>query len=342
MSKLRTEPMPCCRIATLICILAFSIQLVAAPTAAAHESRPAYLQFTERSAQEYDVLFKTPRRGDLSLSLTPLLSGEGEITVPPVARAAEGSVVETWRIRLDTPLAERVLRIEGLESTLTNALLQIEYADGRSWTHQLTPAAPAVTIPAQPDGWDVAKTYLPSGIEHILLGWDHLLFVLGLVLLASGWRKLVGAITAFTAAHSITLAAATLGWVQIPSKPLEAAIALSIAFVAVEVIYARRGRVTFATRRPWSIAFAFGLLHGFGFAGVLSEVGLPEGQIPAALLFFNLGVEVGQLVFVAAVLALGAALRLGVPRMPAWSGFVPAYLVGSMAMFWVFERVATF
>ncbi len=322
---------------TLLFLLA-----AAAPAVDAHESRPVYLQLTEVAAQEFDVLFKTPRRGELSLSLEPTISGGIDVTVPVVARAAEGALVETWRIRASEPLAGRTLGIEGLENTLTDALVRIEYLDGRSWTHQLSPAAPTVAIPAEPGAWDVAGTYLPSGIEHILLGWDHLLFVLGLVLLASGWRKLVGAITAFTAAHSITLATATLGWVEVPSKPLEAAIALSIAFVAVEVIYAKRDRITFATRRPWTIAFAFGLLHGFGFAGVLSEVGLPAGQIPAALLFFNLGVEAGQLVFVAAILALGAAFRFGVPRVPAWSGLAPAYLVGSMAMFWVFERVATF
>ncbi len=320
----------------------FCLLLLAAPSASAHESRPAYLQLTETAAQEFDVLFKTPRRGELSLALEPRLSGNIEVIVPPVARATEGASVETWRIRARDPLAGRSLAIEGLENTLTDTLLRIEYADGSSWTHLLSPAAPEVTLPERPSGWDVAGTYLPSGIEHILLGWDHLLFVLGLVLLASGWRKLVGAITAFTAAHSITLAAATLGWAQIPSKPLEAAIALSIAFVAVEVIYAKRGRITFATRRPWTIAFAFGLLHGFGFAGVLNEVGLPAGQIPAALLFFNIGVEIGQLLFVAAVLALGAALKTASPRSPRWANSIPAYLVGSMAMFWVFERVATF
>ena len=316
--------------------------VLALSPAAAHESRPAYLQLTESDAQVFDVLFKTPRRGELSLSLQPRISGRVDILVPPVARATEGAKVETWRIRASGGLAGRALAIDGLENTLTDALVRIDYADGSSWTHQLSPAAPEVTLPERPGTWNVARTYLPSGVEHILLGWDHLLFVLGLVLLASGWRKLVGAITAFTAAHSITLAAATLGWVQIPSKPLEAAIALSIAFVAVEVIYAKRGRNSFATRRPWTIAFAFGLLHGFGFAGVLNEVGLPAGQIPAALLFFNIGVEIGQLIFVAAVLALGAALRIATPRIPHWANTAPAYLVGSMAMFWVFERVATF
>src|SRR4051794_15362719 len=162
-----------------------------------------------------------------------------------------------------------------------------------------------------------------------------------------GWktgtlRQLAGAITAFTAAHSITLAAATLGLVRVPSKPVEAIIALSIAFLAVEILNARAGKPGIAARAPWIVAFAFGLLHGFGFAGALSEIGIPAGHIPISLLFFNLGVETGQLLFVAAVMALAAAVRFARLPLPPWASLVPPYVIGSLAMAWFVQRVFAF
>ena len=202
--------------------------------------------------------------------------------------------------------------------------------------------APRATIPAGQSAWAVAATYLKLGVEHILLGVDHLLFVLALILIARNTRELIKAITAFTVAHSITLAGATLGFVHVPPKPVEAAIALSIAFVALEIVRARDGEPGIAARAPWLVAFAFGLLHGFGFAGALSEIGLPAGHIPVALLFFNVGVEIGQLLFVAVVLSLAALVRLVRRPLPHWAGLVPPYLIGSLAMFWVIQRVSVF
>jgi len=166
--------------------------------------------------------------------------------------------------------------------------------------------------------------------------------VLGLVLLTRGMWPLVRTVTAFTVAHSITLALATLGYVHVPPAPVEALIALSIVFVAVEVVHLHRGREGLTARKPWLIAFAFGLLHGLGFAGALSEVGLPPGHIPTALLFFNLGVEIGQLVFIAAVLGLAALIRRIPVAQPRWVKLTAPYAVGSIAMFWVFERVSAF
>ena len=185
----------------------------------------------------------------------------------------------------------------------------MSFADGSTWIQRLTPQQPATVIPVQPGAWEVAGTYLGLGVEHILTGIDHLLFVLALLLLTTGTWRLLKTVTAFTVAHSITLALATLGLVHVPPKPVEAVIALSIVFVAAEILHARRGRIGLAARMPWIVAFTFGLLHGFGFAGALSEVGLPAGQIPVALLFFNLGVEAGQLLFIAAVLALVAGRK---------------------------------
>ena len=236
----------------------------------------------------------------------------------------------------------QTLRIAGLETTLTDTLVRMAFADGSTWVQRLTPQQPATVIPVLPGTWEVAGTYLGLGIEHILTGIDHLLFVLALLLLTTGTWRLLKTVTAFTVAHSITLALATLGLAHVPSKPVEAVIALSIVFVAAEILHARRGRIGLAARMPWIVAFTFGLLHGFGFAGALSEVGLPAGQIPVALLFFNLGVEAGQLLFIAAVLALVAGARRVRVAWPRWAELVPPYAIGSVAMVWVIQRVIAF
>ena len=177
-------------------------------------------------------------------------------------------------------------------------------------------------------------------------GIDHLLFVLALFILVKGTRRLIATVTAFTAAHSLTLAGATLGFVHVPGPPVEAGIALSIVFVAAEIAHSRQGRIGLTERFPWIVAFTFGLLHGFGFASALSEVGLPQSAIPVALLFFNVGVEIGQLFFIAslfAVIALARQVtqRIGVSQ-PAWAWRVPAYAIGSVSAFWIIQRISVF
>jgi hydrogenase/urease accessory protein HupE len=188
----------------------------------------------------------------------------------------------------------------------------------------------------------VAGVYLKLGVEHILTGIDHLLFVLALLLITCGSWKLVKTVSAFTLSHSITLTAATLGFVHVPQRPVEAFIALSIVFVAVEIVHLHAGREGVTARAPWVVALTFGLLHGLGFAGGLSEVGLPAGHIPTALLFFSVGVETGHLLFVAAVLSLIALGRRSGVALPRWAELVPPYAIGSVAMFWVIQRVAAF
>jgi hydrogenase/urease accessory protein HupE len=306
----------------------------------AHEVRPAYLALKEESPGTFDVLFKTPMVGDLRLSLGVGFSGPVQALTPVMSRTTGDALVQTWRVQASEGLAD--VRIVGLENTVSDGLLRVEFADGRSWDQRLTPAAPAATVLAAPTGSGVAATYFSLGVEHILLGYDHLLFVLGLFLLTSTLRQLALAITAFTAAHSITLAAATLGLVSVPSRPVEAVIALSIAFLAVEIVRARSGKAGLAARAPWIVAFAFGLLHGLGFAGALSEIGMPAGHIPVALFFFNVGVEAGQLLFVAAVMALAAAVRFARLPLPPWATLVPPYLIGSLAMAWFAQRVFAF
>lgn len=307
----------------------------------AHEVRPAYLDLREDRPGEFSVLWKTPMLGDLRLALNPAFSGPVEALTSVATRTTGDAAVQTWRLRAER-LRGQTLRIEGLGTTLTDALVRVAFADGSSWVQRLTPQQLGAIIPTRPSAWGVAATYLTLGIEHILTGIDHLLFVLALLLLTTGTWQLVKTVTAFTVAHSITLGVATLGVVHVPSRPVEAVIALSIVFVAAEIVQARRGRAGLAVQMPWIVAFIFGLLHGFGFAGALSEVGLPEGHIPVALLFFNLGVEVGQLLFIAAVLTLVTGARRIPMAWPRWAGLVPPYAIGSLAMFWVIQRVAAF
>jgi hypothetical protein len=309
--------------------------------AAADELRPAYLEAREASPGEYDVLWKTPMQGASRLALTPQFSGLTQRLTPVTTRkTATSAAVQTWRLEATEPLRGQTLRIDGLAETRTDALVRFEFADGSVWMERLTPRRPDAPIPLAQTTWSVAAGYVALGIEHILLGTDHLLFVLTLLLVCSGVWRLVETITAFTVAHSVTLALATLGFIHVPAAPVEALIALSIAFVAMEVIHVRQGRPSVTARAPWLVASSFGLLHGLGFAGALSEVGLPERHVPVALLNFNVGVEIGQLLFVAAVLAgYGAVRRL---RWPTWAPLVPPYAIGSVAMFWVLQRIAAF
>jgi len=318
----------------------------------AHEVRPAYLELREVQPGELAVLWKTPMRGDLRLALAPELSGPVETLTPITTRESGGASVQRWRLKTEQPLRGQSLRIQGLEATLTDVLVRVEFADGATWLRRLTPQEPAATIPASQSVWFVAGEYLELGIEHILFGIDHLLFVFALLLITHGGWKLVKTVTAFTVAHSITLALATLGFVHVPQAPVEAVIALSIVFVAAQILrinapspLAGEGRGeggSLTARAPWVVAFIFGLLHGFGFAGALAEVGLPEGNIPLALLFFNIGVELGQLLFVAAVLSLLVVIQRIRFVFPRWSQLVPPYAIGSVATFWVIQRVAGF
>jgi hypothetical protein len=313
-----------------------------ASTCAAHEVRPSYLELSENRAGEFNVLFKTPMRGDLRLALAPAFSGGAEPLTPIAMRATGDASVQTWRIKAVEPLRGQKIGIVGLENTMTDALVRIAFLDGSSWVRRLTPQEPSATIPARQSGWSVAGLYLKLGIEHILLGIDHLLFVLALLIIARDTWLLIKTVTAFTIAHSITLALGTLGYVHVPSAPVEAVIALSIVCVAREIIREQHGEAGLTARLPWLVAFTFGLLHGLGFAGALSEVGLPEGHIPVALLFFNVGVEIGQLLFIAAVLGLIALIQRTRIAWPRWAAVAPAYAIGSVAMFWVFERVSGF
>jgi hydrogenase/urease accessory protein HupE len=324
--------------------LALTLLLAGAwsPPAPAHQFWPGYLQLRQTGTETYEAMWKVPATSGLRLRIDAQLPDSCRATSAPIGSFTAGAYIERWNVLCAGGLNSGVITVNGLASAATDALIRIERLDGSAQVAMLTANSPAVAIEAAPGWMQIAWTYLGLGVEHILLGIDHLLFVLALLFLVQGWRRVIITITAFTVAHSITLAAATLGFVHVPQAPAEAAIALSIVFVATEIVRSRMGRVGIAERWPWIVAFVFGLLHGFGFAGALREVGMPEDAIPAALLFFNLGVEVGQLTFIAAVFAFVALLRRAALRLPEWAWRVPVYGIGSMAMYWTIDRVAGF
>lgn len=310
--------------------------------AAAHEVRPAYLELTQTSTDTFDVLWKVPARGDMRLGLYVRLPEDCEITSEPRAMFVGGAFVERWSIRHDDALVGSTITIDGLRTTLTDVLVRIERLDGTTQVTRLMPERPSLVVEASSSWWRIAWTYLVLGFEHILLGVDHLLFVLALLLLVKGRKRLVGTITAFTIAHSLTLAAASLGFVHVPGPPVEAVIALSIVFVASEIVHAKQKRPSLSAKWPWIVAFTFGLLHGLGFAGALTEVGLPQQAIPVSLLFFNVGVELGQLAFIAGVAIVAGAAKCMTIQWPKRADLVPSYAIGAIAMFWVLQRAAGF
>lgn len=320
----------------LICFWTLSL---GAGAARAHEVRPGYLEVREEKPGEFNVFWKTPMRGDLRLGLDVDLSlAPGEIQGLVRRRIGDASL-ETWRFTSREPLRGRTLRIQGLESTLTDVLARFQFADGAVWVARLTPSSPFARIPPAQTAWEGAAEYMRLGIEHILLGVDHLLFVLALLLATLGAAPLLKAVTAFTVAHSITLGLAALGIVHVPAAPTEALIALSIALVAAEAVRARTAESGGPERRVWILPFAFGLLHGLGFAGALSDIGLPRANLPLALLSFNCGVEAGQIAFIAVVLALAYPVRRGWVRVPKGAELLPAYATGSLAVFWFLQRL---
>lgn len=311
-------------------------------SAGAHESRPAYLQLSLDDTENVSMSFKAPAVGNMRMSLYPNMPANCAETSAPTSYIIDGAYTESGKFTCTGGLTGETVSIDGLSRTLTDVLVRVERADGGTQVTRLTPSAPSFVVAETPGSLAVASTYLAIGFEHILLGIDHLLFVLALLILVPTTRTLIWTITAFTVAHSFTLAAATLGFVSFPQAPVEAVIALSIVFVASEIAHASRGRPGLTQRKPWLVALTFGLLHGFGFAGALTEVGLPQQAVPLALLFFNLGVEAGQLTFVAGVLLIGALATRLLQSIPVWLPTASAYAIGIPASFWTIQRVIGF
>ena len=310
--------------------------------AQAHEARPAYLQIEETAPGHYTVLWRTPVLAGMRLPVVLRFPETVRDRRDPIVQQLSDSLLERrWIDAGPEGLTGRRIEFPGLELTITDAVVRTELLDGRSWMAIARPSHPWVEIEAARGASAVVLDFLEQGIEHILSGADHLLFVFGLLLLVRGPWMLVKTITAFTIAHSITLTAATLGYVRPPAPPIEAAIALSILFLGIEILRAGRGDTSFAIRHPWIVAFVFGLLHGFGFAGALSTAGLPPTEIPLALVSFNVGVELGQLAFVALVLLLARGLQWLRVTWPRPAELLPAYVVGSFGAFWLVQRLVT-
>ena len=311
----------------------------------AHEVRPAYLELRQTKADTYAVLWKVPGLGEeLRLGLYVHMPDDSIALTDPQGAFINNAFIERWSVKREGGLDGATIRISGLDATLTDVLVRMERLDGSVQITRLTPAMPSFVVEFSPSAMEVASTYLKLGVEHILLGYDHLLFLLALIMIVGSARRIIATVTAFTVAHSITLALAALAIVRIPQPPIEAAIALSIIFVASEVIRLGRGDATLTVRFPWIVAFLFGLLHGFGFAGALLEIGLPQRDVPMALLTFNLGVECGQLLFIGGIFAIaGLARTLWLTRTTLeFARPVVTYLVGATATFWFLERLAAF
>jgi hydrogenase/urease accessory protein HupE len=312
-----------------------------ATSLSAHEIRPAYLQVTENVHHRFDVLWKQPSVGTQLLRLVPQVSNGLLDAKPTEESVANSFVVRRWlnvEVTRDS-FDGATVQIEGLEYTITDVLVSISFANGQDIQAILRPRSRVLVVHLAGNGKIPMPAYLLLGIEHILTGFDHLSFVLGLLLLVRSRMTLIKTITAFTVAHSLTLAAAALGFVHVNPSVIEALVASSIVFVALELVGAYRGQYGLAARIPWLIAFTFGLLHGFAFAGSLAQIGLPEHNIPLSLLLFNVGVELGQLLFVGAVLLLIALLDRLPRRLPKWTVWIPPYAIGGLASFWVIQRL---
>jgi hydrogenase/urease accessory protein HupE len=313
-------------------------------SAAAHEARPAYMEVTEIASHRYQIVWRTPLLSGMRLPVALRFSENVRNVTEPSLREFPDSLIEHRLIETDGDLAGTRIDIVGLQATITDVLVRVQMLDGSFSTTLVRPSKPWVEIATSRNSLEVARTYLMHGIEHILFGYDHLLFVLALILIVRSGRVLLITVTAFTLAHSITLSLATLGLVHVPGPPVEATIALSILLLACEIIRSEQGQAGLTAKWPWLVAFTFGLLHGFGFASALADIGLPQGDIPLALFAFNVGVEAGQLIFIAAVLGVLRLVRL--IRLPSVierrARTVTTYAIGIMSAYWFIERLAGF
>jgi hydrogenase/urease accessory protein HupE len=300
---------------------------------------PAYLQLIEEQENSWSLTWRVPARGQARLAMRPALPGSWQPGSAIDSRFIDGYYVER-RAFSATDVSGDQITFDGLQGGVTAVIVRVRFADGSEQVERLSAGGTGFVLQPPAGVADVAATYLVLGIEHILLGADHLLFVLSLLLVVRGWRQIVATVTAFTVAHSITLIAAALEWVHVPIEPVEAIIALSIVFVATEAVHFLRGETGITTRAPWIVAVSFGLLHGLGFASALSEIGLPPHAIPLALLTFNLGVEIGQLLFIGAVLGVSLVLLRLPAQLKRRGQFALAYGIGCIAAFWTIERVA--
>lgn len=319
-------------------LLAFWLAIIAT-AAQADELKPGYMEFAQRTQNDWSLSWKLPMRGGLTPQTNPILPKGCATSSEPHRLIANGAVETRIKVRCAGNVAGGEIGMSAMAASQTDILVRVAPLGRPVQALRLTAAEPVATIAAKPGGWQVAQTYFIIGVEHILFGYDHLLFVVCLVLLLGQLWTIAKAVTAFTVAHSVTLIGTTMGLMGLPQAPVEAVIALSIMFLAVEIVKKQPEQTRLSERLPWLVAFIFGLLHGFGFAGALREVGLPESDVPTALLTFNLGVEAGQLLIVAASFVLLALLRRLASGMAQPVLKFATYAIGVTAGFWFIERI---
>jgi hydrogenase/urease accessory protein HupE len=305
----------------------------------------SYLEIQEQKVLHYTLMLKVPLREDIKLPIKVQMPQGCILSYPKTNHLSKNASILRWQIKCNEDLYSKMLLIKGLKKTDTDLLLRLSLLSGASYSSLLTPTKSSFTVPKEPSNWYIMQTYTRLGIIHILLGFDHLLFVFALLLIVKNIRRLLLTITSFTLAHSLTMAGATLGIVHIPQAPVEAMIALSILFLAMEIMYQsqKRREESLTSKYPWLISFIFGLLHGFGFAGALAEIGLPEQAITIALVFFNIGVELGQVLFVLSViLSIFLLQRLNYPKLLSRLQTVLVYIIGSLSTYWLIDRTLSF
>ena len=322
---------------TLLCFFIFT------GLARADDIRPGYLQLQTDDNLNFSVIWKVPNLSKTNQLLSPIFPDNCISKSSKRSISSNNASTQHWSIFCDKGIIDKAISIDGLNKSNLDILVRVQQANGITQMQRLSATNTQFKLLPEVSNWQVVEVYTGLGIEHILLGFDHLLFVFALLLIIKSKGRLLGAITAFTFAHSITLTLASLNLVKLPLPPVEAVIALSIVFLAVEIIHAQKGRPGIAENSPWLVAFIFGLLHGFGFAGALAEIGLPENALPLALLFFNVGVELGQLAFIAFVLIITTLFKTRITINTQHRIMLScAYVIGSLASFWVFERTVSF
>lgn len=336
-------------IRVLVLGLLMALALIPADHARAHALEPGYLALEALGEDSWRATWRKPAVAGKPMQIEAVLPDNCAPSRPPSPRFDGRGYSASWLVTCPGGLADGRIWIEGLDASRTDVLVRYELTRGKGQTMRLTAAETGFIVPADPSILNIMRSYVSLGIAHILSGVDHLVFVLALLLLIRSWRPLIAAITAFTVAHSLSLTAATLGWVVLPAPPVEAVIALSIVFLALELVRDHAGPPTLTLRYPWAVAFAFGLLHGLGFAGALLEIGLPAGDVPLALFSFNIGVEIGQLMFIAVVVVIGLLMARLFPGLaqnamrPQGAALrVAGYGIGAIAVFWLLQRLILF
>ncbi len=324
-------------------VAAILMGLALAASVQAHPLAPALFEIEAQGEGRAEIAWKTSRLRPRGADIRPVLPEACPAVSDPVADEDQQSVTLRWQVECTDggSWVGRRIAVRGLEATRIDVLVRITLGDGRVMSTVLRAGDSNFEIPARPEKIQVLEAYTGLGFEHILTGPDHLLFVLGLVLLVVGARPLIKTVTAFTLGHSLTLSIAALGLVRVPSALIEILIAASVLLLAVELTARDSARPSLLRRKPWLMAFGFGLLHGMGFAGALAEIGLPDDEIPLALFAFNVGIELGQLAFVAVILVAAAALGGRLATLPGWLQRTPAYAIGSLAAYWMLQRTAS-